>query len=137
MQPQPRLHLPAPGPALQQPAPRVPLVQPALTITVSRARRVLLTKALLIELGLQDGQCIDLVPQPRGLPWLLDTQSRTGPRLRYRRDGKAWLTLAHHLGPEHFHKPGLHGTSRTLPTRILTLTTEDAARPGVFFLQPD
>ena len=108
-----------------------------VTITVSRARRVLLNKALLQALNLQPGQRIDLVPQARGLPWLLDTHSRTGPHLRWRPDGKAWLTLAHHRGPEHFHKPGVNTPGRALPLRTLTLSTEDTTRPGVFFLQPD
>lgn len=127
------------------PQPTILAPPAALTITISRARRILLTKGLLTALNLQDGQRLDLVPQPRGLSWLLDTQSRTGPQLRYRRDGKAWLTLAHHLSPEHFHKPAVHDhrsgqapkQSRTLATRTLTLTTEDPDRPGIYFLQPD
>ena len=136
MQPQPRLSLPT-SPALQQPAQRVPLALPALSITVSRARRVLLSKALVQALNLQPDQRLDLIPQARGLPWLLDTKSRTGPPMRWRRDGKAWLTLAHHFGTEHFHKPALGTAGRTLATRTLTLTTEDPDRPGIYLLQPD
>lgn len=108
-----------------------------ITITISRARRVLLTKAIVEALDLQPNQRIDLVPQARGLPWLLDTQSRTGPLLRWRRDGKAWLTLAHHLGAEHFHRPAVNTQGRTLAIRTLTLTSECPARPGIYYLQPD
>lgn len=116
----------------------------ALTITVSKSRRVLLSKALIQHFDLQEGQQIDIVPQPPGTPWLLDLKSRTGSSVILRgdksgkQDGKGWLTLAHHLGVIHFFKPTGQGkTGVRLPTRTLTLGEQDPDRPGIYFLYPD
>lgn len=145
----PKSFLPGPGgfrPPQAQSArvvqvPALPPAPPAaaIVLTVSRAdRRVLLPKALVRALHLAAGQRLDLVPPPRrGGLWLLDTASRTGLPVRLRPDGKAWLTLVHHLGPEHFHRPNPGTTGTAATARVLTLHDEDPARPGVYFLSPD
>lgn len=112
-------------------------------LTVSHTRRVLLSKALVCLLNIQDGQRLDLVPPVRSTRggratlWHLDTQSRTGYPVRLRRDGKAWLTIAHHLGPEHLHRPAVGVSKGTaLSNRRLRLGLEDSTRPGIYFLHP-
>lgn len=123
--------------------PVLPTTEELPPLTVSTTRRVLLSKALVIRLNIQDGQRLDIVPPVRATRggratlWHLDTQSRTGYPVRIRRDGKAWLTIAHHIGTEHLHRPGV-GSSKglALSNRRLRLGKEDATRPGIYFLHP-
>ncbi len=128
---------PAPTPAVVGGEPVVRYEARATgTITISRARRQLLSKGLLIALNLTDGQRLDLVPgDTKADPWLLDTRSRIGPCLRLRDDGKAWLTLAHPIAETYFRRRGPSRRTEWLPTRTLELAGPCPDRPGVYLFR--
>lgn len=114
-----------------------PVVAPP-TITISRARRQLLSKNIIMTLGLSDGQRLDLVPgENKADPWQLDTCSRIGSLLRIRDDHKGWLTLAHPIDETHFRRRNSRGRTETLPTRTLSLLGESPTHQGVYLFTID